>query len=334
VQAAYVACGEGHCTLGLQALRSFLAQAKLDGGEKPTVHLFVDEGCAARVEELKRRESNLSSAAHLLPYIVENLNVSSPKLNLYKQCAGLRLSLAKLLPDVPKILYLDTDTHIVGPLARLWNVQPSLWAFAENDLHWYTDGRCPPGWHNFLPKRMKGELKQCYPGTAGINSGVMLANLAAWRRLRVDDEVNYWVQSLTTNGTHPNVLLMGDQDILNIMAAVHERENYTFMLPCEMNAIHLNRFMCFYGQGSWENFLRAYGSNWEDSFRSIGTFAAKRNTRQPVVLHSKFNIKYSGEGCWVDLHYRLLEAVNNVSRGIVPPGARSLCDVMGGCDLS
>jgi len=329
VQAVYVACGAESCHRGQAAVRSFLAQARLDGGEKPALHLFLDEACAARIESLQKQEPSLAEAAHFNTYIVSHLSKNQVGLNLYKQCASLRLSLPRLLPDLPKILYMDTDTLVAGSLRQLWKLDPYLWAFGENDVTWYSGAaRCPADWrrHMPIPAPEKDRLKTCAFGGNGINSGVMLLNQATWRRLNMENEVNDLIQKLTHNGQDPKVLRMGDQDILNMLAVAHDKDGYTMMLPCEMNSIFLNRYMCFYGSGQWQSFTKQHAVN------PTNASNLRRNSRQPVVVHAKFNVNRAGLPCWVHLEQQLLAAVGAVSAGRAG-GAGSLCEVAGGCDL-
>eukprot|EP00415_Alexandrium_ostenfeldii_P003264 UN3264 len=119
--------------------------------------------------------------------------------------------------------------------------------------------------------------------------------------------------------------MMGDQDIFNILAAVHKKDNYTTVLPCEMNSVYNNRFMCYYGTGDWESFSRAYPRDPANSSDLLSLNLA-RNTRQPVIIHGKFTVSRLGEHRWTDLHNKLRLAVERVSRGEVG-GAKSICEV-------
>lgn len=155
----------------------------------------------------------------------------------------------------------------------------------------------------------------------------MLLNQDTWRRLNLDKEINDLTRTLTQDGKDPQVLLMGDQDILNMLAVAHEKDHYTMMLPCEMNSVFLNRYMCYYGSGNWSSFSTLHPVN------PTNASGLTRNSRRPVIIHGKFHYTWAHEPLWVHLHQQVLAAVDAVSSGKAY-GARSLCEVAGGCDLN
>lgn len=108
-----------------------------------------------------------------------------------------RLYLPKILTE-DKVLYLDTDTLVLGSLDDLWNMDISDYAIAawpeDRDEDLLMD------WCKSQRKRLK---KSKY-----VNSGVVLFNLKFIREHKIDDE---WF-SLLDNETFP----LPDQDVMNI----------------------------------------------------------------------------------------------------------------------
>merc|ERR1719221_1715785 len=169
----------------------------------------------------------------------------------------------------------------------------------------------------------------------------------------MDKEIDYWVNATTFDDT-VQPPMMGDQDLLNILALIHQDDNFTLQLPCNANSIFLNRHMCFYGEGDWVSFERNHpvdssttkigrlksqplaamdgfdedmrrfysddSMQWQEvalpAVNSDRALSWVRNERQPVVIHSKFNVNMAGEKLWTDLHEKLQRAVRQVASGL------------------
>lgn len=95
--------------------------------------------------------------------------------------AFLRLEISRLIPDIDKCIYLDSDTEVKKTLYNLWN----------------TD----------LKGKTIGGVK-CFR-TSGINSGVLLIDLAKWRTEKFDEKIKDYVFA---NIKH---IRNGDQYIIN-----------------------------------------------------------------------------------------------------------------------
>jgi len=114
-----------------------------------------------------------------------------------------RVLLPELLPELPRVLYLDADTLITGPLAPLW----------ETDLDGCLVGAVTnPLLASMLP-RIQQDLGLPDRGSY-FNSGVLLIDLAAWRAGATAEAVLDFVRA------HPSVI-WPDQDALN--AVLHAR---------------------------------------------------------------------------------------------------------------
>lgn len=139
---------------------------------------------------------------------------------LFKPCASLRLFLAKLLPSVDSVIYVDTDTLFLRP-------PEDLWAFFEK----------------FSSKQVAGLVNECEEGQKfcwykqhsnhpyvkpyGVNTGVMLMNLTRLRKMSWEKDL---INIYTNN---KEKLIFGDQDILNIY--FHSHSKCLYKIPCEWN---------------------------------------------------------------------------------------------------
>eukprot|EP00095_Tigriopus_kingsejongensis_P003221 maker-scaffold699_size109694-snap-gene-0.19 protein:Tk03221 transcript:maker-scaffold699_size109694-snap-gene-0.19-mRNA-1 annotation:"glycosyltransferase 8 domain-containing protein 4" len=135
----------------------------------------------------------------------------------FQLCASLRLFLPDLLPNVNKILYLDTDIVVLDSLKSIWDhfqlmnsSQITAMAYENQveSLNVYSYAKYPT-------------IKR------GLNSGVMLMDLEKMRN-------SFWIdKTLAIFKTMKHHLLFGDQDIINIYS--HFFPETIHILPCTMN---------------------------------------------------------------------------------------------------
>jgi lipopolysaccharide biosynthesis glycosyltransferase len=119
-----------------------------------------------------------------------------------------RLLLPELLPDLDKVIYLDADLVVLRDPGRLWDLDPDgalLLAVPETDPDCrYVSSRKGIARHAELGLREDLEV---------FNSGVMVLDLAEWRRCHVTRQVfDYLHATEGEGGWH-------DQDALNAVAA-------------------------------------------------------------------------------------------------------------------
>jgi lipopolysaccharide biosynthesis glycosyltransferase len=124
----------------------------------------------------------------------------------------LRLFLPEILTDVPRILYLDADTFVGGPLAELQRM-----SLGDAPLAAVANVVEPP------LRPHVAALGVDYPG-GFFNSGVLLLNLALMRAERSVDQLLRFAQE------HREELVWPDQDALNVVfagrwLALHPRFN-------------------------------------------------------------------------------------------------------------
>ena len=171
-------------------------------GTRYVLHLFNDGN--AEFEETVRNywsspgpSAALASAGVSLAY--HAANTSDVFVKDFKICATTRLWLPDLLPQVPSLLYLDSDTlafEDVGALAALFCnfTAHQYFGAAAARLHgggYYTLGTCP--FSDFV-----------FP--SGINSGVLLMELDRMRAVGFTRRIRH---ILTTRHAE---LHLGDQD--------------------------------------------------------------------------------------------------------------------------
>ena len=238
--------------LGLLALLSALAFPRRAEGEEPRIHLAVT-ACGDRLEEaLVMLESAVRSARgpitfhifaddELRPQFAARLNawpadvrrkfttvlypISYPGVEdpekwrgLFKPCASERLFYPYLIETTDRVLYVDTDILFLRPIDDLWSLfdqlkPEQLAALAPEgevaELNWY-----------------KRFAQHPYVQPLGVNSGVMLMDLAKMREAR-------WRERMLAYRKQYTAIPWGDQDLINIFFAESPEKLYVF--SCEWN---------------------------------------------------------------------------------------------------
>lgn len=116
----------------------------------------------------------------------------------------LRLLIPKLLPEIPKILYLDCDIVVTTSLHDLWNIDmegKSIACAMDNPEQF---------WRTLAPET-DGVKKRLNIKNTPFNAGVLLMDLEKVRRQESFDKTIRWLE------THPKLLHAGDQDGLNVI---------------------------------------------------------------------------------------------------------------------
>ena len=109
--------------------------------------------------------------------------------------AYIRFWAQDLFPDRSRVLYMDSDIIVAGPLEELWTT----------DLQGKTIGAVE------IPNSSRPQQHGMPAGSLYFNSGVLLIDLDAWRR---GDYTNRCVEFLRL---HPEKAHDADQDILNLV---------------------------------------------------------------------------------------------------------------------
>ena len=134
--------------------------------------------------------SSTNSSGFTLPVVAEHYTIDTYS----------RLWVAEFFPaDTEKVLYLDSDMVVVGPIDELWDTDLGGHVLAAVTIP--GSNRCPS---LGIPEQY-----------GYFQSGVLLFDLARWREERVFERLFTW---LTNN---PRKIVDADQDVLN--ACLYDR---------------------------------------------------------------------------------------------------------------
>ena len=142
-----------------------------------------------------------------------------------------RLFIASLFPQYDKVLYIDCDLVVLGDISKLYNVE--LW---ENIL-----GACPEQYvQNTKEFRKYAELALGVDPDSYINAGVLLMNLKAYRKNKIEERFIDLISEYDFD------LLDPDQAYLNYLCAgkIHmlpngwNKEPMPLPLEGEKNIVH------------------------------------------------------------------------------------------------
>ncbi|XP_067653238.1 glucoside xylosyltransferase 2-like [Haliotis asinina] len=139
--------------------------------------------------------------------------------NMFLPCSSQRLFLPYIIPNVTRLIYVDTDVIFLSPVDNLWgqfdhfnksHIAALVQESEDITYDWY--------------KRI---AKTPYYGKLGLNSGVMLMDLVRLREHQwLEKIINYFKEYLPK-------LLLGDQDLINIYFYFEPEKVY--VCSCEWN---------------------------------------------------------------------------------------------------
>jgi hypothetical protein len=193
------------------------------------IHIMADAPARAAAEPVLDAWAPLLPAP--LPLTWHNATLPPGVPDLFRPCATQRLRLPSLLPDhVPLALYLDRDVLVLQDLRPLWRQRLR---FSPHHLV-ALSLEVPDPDRSYYRMPMHGSSGGRPPainpwGLGGLNSGVMLADLA---RLRAAGAEAAWQAVVRTHGA--GALHLGDQDVLNVW--LHAHPDAVLPLPCDWNA--------------------------------------------------------------------------------------------------
>ena len=162
-----------------------------------TIYFFysnVNDRDLAKLNALMARYHSKLEAYEIVPTILQEFRIDKHAsiVNYY------RLLAPQLLPgNVNKVLYLDSDIVVRHSLTELWNTDLTDYALAAVE-----DG---------VPS-LAGDL-ELPVGSKYFNSGVMLIDLAYWRKNKVDELAIAFIRN------NPTKVQYWDQDALNAILA-------------------------------------------------------------------------------------------------------------------
>jgi lipopolysaccharide biosynthesis glycosyltransferase len=191
-----------------------------------------EESCQINLIDLKDKFSNMDLGSYIT------------------SAAYFRMMLPSLLPDLEKIIYIDTDTLVRQDLKELWNFD-----IGENYI------AAVPNYYGGVIQRKKYKRAGFLSTDFCINSGVMLVNLKEWRANDIEQKC------LAKIGNEKLCKIeTGDQVILNFVCYPK-----VAFLPCKWNVAE-NKMR------SHNGYIRRY-----DIYYSAGELSEAWN--KPAIFH-------------------------------------------------
>lgn len=175
----------------------------------------------------------------------------------------LKYYIAKVLPQLDKVLYIDSDVLVLHDLNRIYNTDiAGKYLAAVKDPSWFFE--------NMHVVELNLEERGFY-----FNSGVMLMNLKKFR----EDGLERKLEDYTNN----NFRTYMDQDALNVVVG-----NDVVLLPFEANAMNF-----FFEHNDLQTMGQFYGRNWqnyEDVFAPVTIlhFASSKKPLGNVAPSNEF----------------------------------------------
>ncbi len=216
IHLAVTACGDR-----LEEALVMLASAARSARSPLTFHIFADDSLRPQFEQ---RLATWPAAVRqrvswkIYPISYPGVEDAEAWRQLFKPCASERLFYPYLVEGTDRVLYVDTDILFLRPIDDLWRrferfTPDQLAALAPEGevaaLNWYSRFAQHP-----------------YVQPLGVNSGVMLMDLAKMRSAR-------WRERMLAYRAQYKAIPWGDQDLINIFFA--ESPEKLFLFSCEWN---------------------------------------------------------------------------------------------------
>lgn len=195
------------------------------------IHIFTEDDLKANFTMLFNAwPQKIRDTFRINMYPINFPGVDNAKdwIKLFKPCACQRLFLPYILPDVERLLYVDTDILFLSSLDDVWSFYDEfnsthIAALApEHEAPWM-------GWYNRFARHP-------YYGPLGVNSGVMLMHLEQMRR-------NSWIERMKEYFVkYEKRTTWGDQDLINIYFHFFPEKLYVYNCKWNYRPDH-----CMYG---------------------------------------------------------------------------------------
>lgn len=187
------ATNNSFCQHAAVAIASLLDNNK---NEKICIHLFAIECRSDNIAKIKVVTEKWNAQIKVYQ-ITPDIFKGFPPTGNYSIACYLRLLSPSLLPKLDKVLYLDCDLVVNGPIKELWNL----------DISNYSMAALPDAILSY--NIVKDYLGYDYYKEGYINSGVLLINLKYWRENNIQEKLIDYLNTHTVK--------LPDQDALNII---------------------------------------------------------------------------------------------------------------------
>ena len=173
-----------------------IASVLINAYDKDELFFYILDGDLSNDNKIK-----LKSLEAIKPCHIEFVKVNKEDFKIYKDIQThsyvsistyYRLKLAKMLPQISKIIYLDCDTIVCSSLSELFNT----------NIETKSAG-------GVLDVRVKH--KKQWENTKYVNAGVLLFNLNNIRKNNIEDKYEQYAIK------HTEQIKTGDQDIINFV---------------------------------------------------------------------------------------------------------------------
>jgi lipopolysaccharide biosynthesis glycosyltransferase len=198
-----LACNEAYAMPMTIAAHSALA--KIDADRPVEIHIIED---GVTPESRARSERSLRGAHPLVNVVwrkADLTDMTGVNYRHYSAASLIRILMPRLFDEtVQKVLYIDSDVVVTGNVATLFDMDLSGKAI------WAVQDGADEEFQNRLGKKfpwMNAPADARY-----FNSGVLMVNLAEWRKSNVTERVMEFLQ------LHDEQLSFPDQDALNAVA--------------------------------------------------------------------------------------------------------------------
>lgn len=186
-----------------------------------TFHIFADDELRPRFEERLQAwpaEDRRRFTTVLYPISYPGVEDPEKWRALFKPCASQRLFYPDLIRSTDRVLYVDTDILFLRPIDALWSLFDRF--EPEQIAALAPEGEVPElNWYRRFARHP-------YVQPLGVNSGVMLMDLARMRGVR-------WRERMLAYRKQYSEIPWGDQDLINIFFAESPEKLYIF--SCEWN---------------------------------------------------------------------------------------------------
>lgn len=172
------------------------------------LHVVTDGFSADNAARAERVLQAAHPGGRIVWHLRDETAFGGINLGRYSVAALFRLLLPELFPpEVDRVLYLDCDVVVERDVSELWDIDlgdRAIWAVQNG-----TDDDFVNYVHRKFPWIEAG------PEARYFNSGVIMVNMAEWRRQQVSDRTLDFLQR------HSDRLGFPDQDALNAVLAGH-----------------------------------------------------------------------------------------------------------------
>ena len=236
ISIAVTACGKKGRFHAPSFLQSLIAHEPQTTRRRLSLYVFGDDEARRALVDHSGCLSSLQERGVFKSVVFRNISDFSAKTALLSEwwkedkqrydCAAFKLDMVNMVPpDVNRIIYMDIDTVAFGDLAQLFerfSVVPGKTMHAA--LESYATAR---GWYADPKHNKRGNRKRHFMPPTGLNSGVLLMDLALMRAMQPPLDAR---QFLAVND---EPISMGDQDVINSWAWHHQSD--VAVLPCKWN---------------------------------------------------------------------------------------------------